>query len=86
MEMMMIPNPMKRLTDTKGSSMKINDFYRAEKLIKQHEKIKKVVEGFKNNRTNVTINLSTMEPETVKKIEAIFTKLQKELEAELEKI
>lgn len=82
----MIPHPMKKLTDTKGSSMKITDFYRAEKLIKQHEKLKKITEGFKNNRTTVSISLSALEPETVKKIEAFFTKLQNELETQLDKI
>ena len=69
---------MKRLADTKGSSMKINDFYRAEKLIKQHEKLKKITEGFKNNRTNVNVNLSCLDPETVKKIETKAVKKTKE--------
>lgn len=82
---MLSQHQMKNITN-KGTTMKVSDFYKAEKLIKQHEKLKRIADGFKNNRTNVSIPLSSLEPDTIKKIEAFFMKLQKDTETELEKI
>lgn len=70
---------------TKGTTMKLQDFYKAQALIKEHESMKTLVAGFDRD-TTVTINLRKFDDATKKKMKALFAELMLDVEKKLEKI